>query len=230
MSHSVTAKTLSGYIVFSDESVFAAATEMGAKEFAMQAEDDGFIIVNTEDEAELRFEILLNGEKYPIEDVYEKDGGTFRLEIPSGVLRIWDPSASTGANSLEMESGTFALTMLKLDTGDLTKYSELERDAIGEGDWNYLERINHIGLAGCGSLVLAVALGLVPFTRNYWWVFVPILLLPHVLMFLLQQTKRYKQAEQKRLDFQKQQPHLILRLEKAEELSSTVKGGTLMAY
>lgn len=228
MPHSITATTTSGIIAAADEGSWDVLCGPSPESIAARASEEGFFVIDTEDEAELRIEILEGGKTPPkTVDAYKSIGGAFRLNLPSGSLRVGDPKDRAVAGRFDLPAGTYCLHAKRLNTQDFSNYLDHMRDAVGEDDWHYHERIGKVELTGCGTVALAVLLAIIPFTRPYWWVYVPVLLAPYLIAWLLKCTQRYKRAERARSEFESQQPHLILLLSLDNSLSDSVRGGAI---
>ena len=228
MPQSIIAKTGSGTLVISDQQSRNTDCESSHESLYDRACDEGFFIIDTEDEAELRIELVCDGHTPPsIVQSYEAIGGTFRLNLPSGSLWIWDPGNRATGYPLSIPAGTYCLSAKRLNTQDLSNYTEHVKAAMGEEDWKHHERIGKIELTGCGLIVLGILLTIIPFTRPYWWIYAPVILAPYLIAWLLKSSRRYKRTERARTDFENRQPHLILFLSLDNSLSKSVRGGTI---
>ncbi|MGJ8676945.1 MAG: hypothetical protein ACSHX0_05475 [Akkermansiaceae bacterium] len=228
MPRSITAKTISGIIAVADGKSWDTNCHSDSESIVGRASGKGFFVIDTEDEAELRIEVVVDGEDPPKSiDAYEAIGGAFRVSLPSGSLRIADPGDRTPGYCLDLPAGTYCLSAKRLNTQDFSNHLRHVRTAVGDDDWSYHERIGKIELTGCGTVVLAILLAIIPFTRSYWWIFVPVLFAPYLIAWLLKCTQRYKRAEKARSAFEGQQPHLILLLSLDNRLSDSVRGGTI---
>jgi len=229
MSKTINIKTESAIIAIGDAQSFGPLVATDSLSLAHKAREDGFFILDTEDPAQLRLEICVDEEPADAKiDCYEPTGGAFRVEAPTGAIRICDPATPGSGEELAVQTGTYALSPMRLRTDNLAAYKKYMKQAMGESDSQHWERVEKLQLTGCATIVLAIVLALIPPTRPFWWIYVPALLFPNFIAWALRATPRYKRIERAKKGFEASQPHLVLILRLDPNLSKNVLGGRIV--
>ena len=177
----------------------------------------------------VRFRIdVASGDALPpeLEAALERQGGAFRLDVPSGrlLLRGWDAAGKAfEAGGVAVAPGRHALSVFGRRPFDGARHAAEMSDLLGS-EWTYMQRVDRLGLAGCLPLVaatIAAAAG----RWSWMWVVVPLLLVTWVPSLLLRSGRRYKEAELRAAEHDRARPHYVLRI--APGAGETVPGGFL---
>jgi hypothetical protein len=128
---------------------------------------------------------------------------------------------------IDVPAGSWALTVRGRGDFDAAGYDREHRDLLGDADFEYRERIDRIGIAGCLSAPVAALLIVLPWTRPFWWAALVLLALawgPHLLLRL---TRRYRDIERRVRDLDRSYPNFVIELMPIDDEAS-VSGGHLV--
>jgi hypothetical protein len=141
---------------------------------------------------------------------FEASGGTFGLELPSGMAALhgWSREGiPTLAGTIECAPGPHVLTVLARRPFEASRHAE-DMTALLGSDWTYMQRVDRLGLVGCVPLVVTAITVLTQ--RWHWlWFVLPFLAVPWVPYLLLRRSHRYKAAERRAWEEEQARPHFV---------------------
>lgn len=130
---------------------------------------------------------------------YRRQGGAFRLEVPTGRLRLFTPQVGEAQAELkeaeiEAEPGTYQVLVWAPEEPDPQELAARERKLLGEADHRFHRRLMALGTAGCLLWLPALAILLIPGLRRLWPAAL-VLLLPWLLFLALSRLPRSRRIE-----------------------------------
>jgi hypothetical protein len=225
--------TDSGLVVFRDAEREQPCPDGKADEIrrAMRggAADGSWFYLDAEDPVRYRIELYL--EEQPVglpEHRFKPLGGSFKLRVDSGRIVV---SAFEDWNAehepVEIPSGSYALTVRGLGEFDAKDYDAEYRELLGQADLRYRNRVDWIGIGGCLGMLIAAAMIIIPFTRQFWYLAMAVLAIgwgPHLL---LRAGRRYREIERRVKEYESSFPHFVVQLE-ASDPEAPINGGHLV--
>jgi hypothetical protein len=216
--------SVAGIVVLCDATNFPDLNDIPDTGFAaalrQPAKRGDLFFIEADDPVRYRLRVLIDGcPEESLQKLYSDAGGSFKLELPSGQLVIAglgsEAKDSNAQPPVSVPPETYLLTVLSMKTRDLQEYKKEMERLLGPRDTAYARAVDRVGLGGClATLLLAVSLA-IPLTRRYWWLTVPVVLLPWFLHFGLRMLPRYRRVEKVRRDFEKELPHFIVVLKRS---------------
>ena len=194
-----------------------------------QAKRGEIFYIQSEGEETVRYRLRVLVEEETAESIhklYDDTGGSFRMDVPSGELVLCglgeDAMNSNVQPAMQIAPGDYLLNAMTLRTFDLAEFKRRRTELLGPSDADYARKVDNVGMYGClATLLLGVSL-LIPYTRRYWAVTIPVLLAPWLFHMVLRVLPRYRRIQKKDDEFNKQLSHFIIRLKRsasAQELS-----------
>ena len=222
--------TESGLVVFRDANVAAPSeNENDARGLLRSGERDGaWFFLDADDTVHYRIDLFVDEKPSGLPGHrFEHHGGTFLLRLPSGRLAVsglerW--ATGRGGETVDIEAGAYALSVRGPGRFDGPAYAEEMRDVVGEREWRYRERVDRIGLVGCLSTVLAVALVALPVTRPLWFLPITVLAAGWIPFLVFQLLPRYRDIEQRIRSYERTLPHYAIQLRTTTAADDLVGG------
>jgi hypothetical protein len=192
-----------------------AATVAELKE---QARIGNLFLIEHEDSARYRIRVLVEEEPpEELEKRFERVGGSFRLEAPSGTLAFWGGKASkNGPGPFEVPPGTYLLQPMMHRPFDSKEYRASREKLLGASDARYARIVDRIAMGGCLMTLFAAVLMMIAFWRRHKWTIIAVAVLPWLVHFLLRSLPRYRRIEKICQAHDKQWPHFVFLLKRTE--------------
>jgi hypothetical protein len=202
----------SAYLYLSDAGFtteLAAARAAGRPGLEQLAETGRLFLMTSDDPVYFHVDLYVD-EPVPdeVDRLFTGRSGAHLLRAPTGRLvvslpadnTLRDPAPDSFAQTVEIPVGDYAVSVRDRAVADVQAHDRQLREAIGQDDWRFYNRVNWTGALGCPTLGFAVLLALVPFIRHELW---PLLLLGAVplasfgLMSLLPRYRRVRTVERR---------------------------------
>jgi hypothetical protein len=144
---------------------------------------------------------------------FEGLGGVFRLEVPSGSVALigWDKSGQPAeAGAIALPPGTQLVTVLTRRPFDGPRHIKEMREILG-AEWEYMDKVNKLGLVGCLPLALT-AIAILARQWHWFWYVVPLAAVAWLPLLILKRGERFKAAERRSSEHERSKPHYVITL------------------
>lgn len=152
---------------------------------------------------------------------FEPLGGAFLLEAPTGriVVSGCELSAHGQASGTTVDVGTgrHLLTLMGRRPFSGARHAEDMIALLGRGEWDFVQRVDRLGLLGCLPLVVALVCALIASWRWLLWYVLPVLALSWLPYLVFKNTRRYKSGERIAAEHEKSMPLFIVTLMPTEQ-------------
>jgi len=189
-----------------------------------QAHSANLFFLVTDDPVAYRIDLVAREPPPGPDGDLEGLGGAFRLDVPSGraVLFGWDRSGQPEeAGGIAVPPGTQLVSVLSRRPFEAVRHAREMSELLG-AEWDYMQKVNKLGLIGCLPLLLALVLVLIG--RWSWLsVAVPIVVLSWLPYVVLKRGQRFRDAERRSLEHERARAHYVITLTPTE--GSDLSGG-----
>ncbi len=222
--------SLSGLVVLHDRSVELPSREAKEPELrkalSAGATAGKWFYLDAEDTVRYRLDVWVEEQPEQLPSHrFQNLGGTFRLQLETGRLVVSGLEAQgTEPAVVDVEPGTYALTVRGPGAFDGRAYRAEREELLGASDVRYQERVDRLGLLGCGGTVAAAASLLVPAVRGNFWVPVVGMLLAWTPHLVRTRLPRYRGIERRLREYEATLPHFSIQLARVDPAVAIVGG------
>jgi hypothetical protein len=178
----------------------------------------------TDDPVRYRVDLVAGDSPPGTDPEFEGLGGVFRLEVRSGSVGLtgWDKSGNAEeAGAIAVSPGTHLVSVLTRRPFDGARHAK-EMSALLGAEWEYMQKVNKLGLVGCLPTLLTAICILAG--RWRWLLYAgPLLVASWLPYAVLKNGGRFKAAERRASEHEQARPHHVITLTPTQE--SGVSGG-----
>jgi hypothetical protein len=177
------------------------------------AREGELFFIEAEDPVRYRIDVHL-GDRPPDGPAreFQPRGGSFRLDLPSGVLSVRAYEKEAPAATLQAPPGPYVLRLFEPPEFDGARYEREMVALLGERDWRYRNTVVRLALFGCLPIMAAFGAALVARWRWYLIYAFPLALLTVAPHFLLSRTRRFREIERRMQEHERAKPHWVVTL------------------